>query len=199
MTRNPIQRSRAFLMSVIAGCGVAASTMASEVEYVPTMKDMMSIQATLHRYHAGLDKRDNKLWASAFAEDGKMTMINRDRQMTLTRDQIAKNGLMGDGSTGAGGEAAAGGSAPGGAPPPEAGGGALPPGMGELWHFSEINGYFKFESPTRATHYSYWMEVHAHEESNSSTLAVPGHYEDVLVKRKGEWLLLSRKVVIGDK
>lgn len=186
-----------FIASLIACWGVAASTLAGEVEYTATMKDMMSIQATLHRYHEGLDKHDNQLWASAFADDGTMTMINHDKQMTLTRDQIAKNGLMGNGPPGAGG--GAGGPPPSGAPSPVAGAGALPAGMGELWHFSEINGSFKFESPTRATHSSYWMEVHAHEETNSSTLAVPGHYEDVLVKRKGEWLLLSRKVVIGEK
>ena len=178
LTRCAFKWSRLHMLaSLIASCGVVASTVAGEVEYTPTMKDMMSIQGTLHRYHEGLDQHDNKLWASAFAKDGTMTMIDHARRMILTRDQIASNGLMGN--------------APGGP--------TLPAGIGELWHFSEINSYFRFESPTRATHYSYWMEVHVHHESNSSTLAVPGHYEDVLVKRKGEWLFFSRTVVVGDK
>lgn len=184
MKANGIQRPGAGIVSLVASCGVVASTMAGELEYTPTMKDMMSIQTTLHRYHEGLDKHDNKLWASAFAEDGTMVMVDHERLMTLTRDQIAKSGLMGGGSPGDRGGA---------------GGGAIPADIGEIWHFSEIDSHYKFESPARATHYSYWMEVHVREGSDSPSLAIPGHYEDVLVKRKGEWLLLTRKVVIGDK
>jgi len=184
MEKSGIHRPGARILSLVASCGVVASTLAGQMEYAPTMKDMMSIQAALHRYHEGLDKHDNRLWASAFAEDGTMEMVDHDRRMTLTRDQIAKNGLMGNGSSGDRGGA---------------GGGAIPADVGEIWHFSEINSHFKFESPTRAAHYSYWMEVHVHEGSNAASLAIPGHYEDVLVKRGGQWLLLSRKVVIGDK
>jgi hypothetical protein len=77
--------------------------MTGDVEYTPTLKGMTSIQVTLHRYHEDLDKHDMKLWASACAEGGTMTMINQDRQMSPTRDQIAINGLMGNGSTSAGG------------------------------------------------------------------------------------------------
>jgi hypothetical protein len=178
MRRACNQSQLRWVASLIAGCGAVASAMAADAGYTPTMQDMLSIQATLHRYHEGLDRHDNKLWASAFAEDGTMTLVNHDQQMTLTRAQIAASGLLGS------------------APPA---GDQPPAGMGELWHFSEMNGNFEFESSTRAKHYSYWMEVHVHQDSNSATLAPPGHYEDVLVKRKGEWLLLSRKVVIGEK
>jgi hypothetical protein len=70
---------------------------------------------------------------------------------------------------------------------------------GNLWHFTDVNSFFTFESPTRATHYAYWMDVHVHEESNSSTLGIPGHYEDVFVKQNGQWLFLSRKIFVGTK
>jgi hypothetical protein len=184
MKEKVVRRLGAVVVNIVAGCCVVASTLAGEAEYTPTMKDMMSIEDTLHRYHEGLDKHDNTLWASAFAEDGTMVMVDHARIMTLTRDQIAKNGLMGNAPDGAGG-------------PP--GGGAIPADIGEIWHFSETNSHFKFESPTRATHYSYWMEVHVQEGSKTPSLAIPGHYDDVLVKRKGQWLLLTRKVVIGEK
>ena len=185
--------------------------MAAEVEYTPSTKDMMSLQATMHRYHEGLDQHDNKLMASAFTEDGTVAVIvNGKLNRSVTRDQIAVNGLMGGGPPGAPGEGAvAGGPPPGGstAPaagpvgPPASGPGALQAseGMGDLWHFTEIDSYFKFESPTRATHYAYWMDVHVHEQSHSSTLGVPGHYDDVFVKRHGQWLFLSRKIVVGTK
>lgn len=166
--------------------------MADDSTYVPTMKDMMSIQGALHRYHEGLDKHDNKLMASAFSDDGVIVMMVEGRELgTLNRAQITL--------TGAGGRPPPGG-APGSVPAPPPGAPPLPPAEpGDLWHFTDINSYFKFESPTRVTHYAYWMDVHVHQDSHSSTLGVPGHYEDVLIKRNGEWLFLSRKICVGTK
>jgi len=165
-----------------------APAMAADSEYIPTTTDMMSIQAAMHRYHEGLDKHDNKLMASAFTEDGMFIIIDHGKEVSkLSHDQMAVgngNGPPPGGTNGA---------------PALPNGGAAPAETGELWHFTDVNSYFKFETPTRATHYAYWMDVHVHEESHSSTLGIPGHYEDVFVKRNGQWLFLSRKVFVGTK
>jgi hypothetical protein len=164
---------------------------ADDSEYVPTMRDMMSIQDALGRYHEGLDKHDNKLMAAAFGDDGIIIMVVNGRELgTVKKDQIALTGVM-----------LPGGPPPGAAPGPAGGSDSTRPPMepGDLWHFTDINGSFKFESATRVVHYAYWMDVHVHQESFSSTLGVPGHYEDVLVKRNGKWLFLSRKICVGTK
>lgn len=192
-------RTRVLLGSILiaTSLGIAIPASAGSA-YTPTMKDMMSIEAAMHRYHEGLDKSEYKVMASAFTPDGTLTIIDHGKaQKPVSHDQIAVGALYGD------------------APPPGARGGtpAVPNGtspaapdrntpamdMGALWHFTEVNSYFEFESATRATHYAYWMDVHVHEESHSSTLGVPGHYEDVFVKRNGEWLILSRKILVGTK
>jgi hypothetical protein len=152
----------------------------------------------MHRYHEGLDKHDNKAMASAFTEDGTVAVIDRGKQVSAaTHDQIVTGGLMG----GQAPPAAANGSPAGSGNAPAAGDNAGPPPVDAagLWHFTEINSYFEFESPTRATHYAYWMDLHVHEESRSSTLGLPGHYEDIFVKRNGQWLFLSRKIIVDTK
>lgn len=206
----------AVCLTAVASCGALASVLAAEVEYTPSMKDTMSLQDTMHRYHEGLDQHDNKLMASAFTEDGTLSVIvNGQVNRSVTRDQMAVGGLMGGGAPGAPGAGATPGGPPPGGPPPGASaapaagpGGSAPPAPGaaqasgepgDLWHFTEIDSYFKFESPTRATHYAYWMDVHVHDQTHSSTLGVPGHYDDIFVKRHGRWLFLSRKIVVGTK
>lgn len=41
---------------------------------------------------------------------------------------------------------------------------------------------------------SYWMTVLGNAD-NEHTVASMGHYEDVLVKRDGQWLIQSRKLL----
>jgi hypothetical protein len=151
----------------------------------------MSIQQAMHRYHEGLDKQDNRLMASAFGEDGTVTMVVDGRDIvTVKKEQIALTGIAPPPG------------APSGSSPGPAGSATTPlPALepGELWHFTDINSSFKFESPSRVTHYAYWLDVHVHQDSHSSTLGIPGHYEDVLVKRNGQWLFLSRTIYVGTK
>jgi len=52
---------------------------AADSSYTPSGKDLMSIQQAMHRYHEGLDKQDNRLMASAFGEDGTVTMCRWPR------------------------------------------------------------------------------------------------------------------------
>lgn len=70
--------------------------------------------------------------------------------------------------------------------------------MGNIWHFTGDDHYV-FESPTRATHYGYWLDMTPGQDRKSS-IGIPGHYEDVLVKEKnGEWLFKERKIIVGRK
>lgn len=204
---------------LLISAGIAAPVMAADSAYTPTMKDWMSIQEAMHNYHEGLDKHDNKIMAKAFAEDGVLGLSD-DRGMELRvvgRDKIAAGGLMGGGPPkaaegagavpGAPGALAVGEPSPGfqGGPPaaaqgtPASGGaGELPAGMGNIWHFTGDDHYV-FESPTRVTHYGYWLDMHPGED-RKSTIGIPGHYDDVLVKQKnGEWLFQQRQIIVGRK
>jgi len=165
---------------------------AATTTYTPTMKDMMSIQATIQHYHEGLEKHDNRLMATAFSEDGALILEAPDRRLEARgRDQIAK-GLMPspsgppptDSQATVPGAVQAGTPSSGGPPP-------------DVWHFS-TNDFYEFESPTRAKHYGYWLDV-IPAVDRATTVGSSGHYEDILVKRKGEWLFLERKIVVGRK
>jgi hypothetical protein len=111
---------------------------------------------------------------------------------------------------------------PGFVPPPGAGGaaGAPPsweeikkmPGFVEVWHLP-LDSYIHFESATRATHYEYFLSVYPQPEkqvddkagqpnASSSRVSIvgwPGHYDDILEKRNGEWRILTRKTLINEK
>ena len=140
----------------------------------------MSIQETLHKYHFGLDHHDNKIMASAFTEDGALVAENQNGEQTRLqgREKIAALGVMGV------------------APRPD----GPPPPPGERWHFTGDDHYV-FESSTRATHYSYWLDLLATSTGDrTSQLSTPGHYEDILVKQTdGQWLFQQRKIVVGKK
>jgi len=165
--------------AVLSVAGAAASASATKPNYTPTMKDWMSVQEALYRYHFGLDQHDNKIMASAFAEDGALVAENGGVETRLQgRDKIAALGFMGV------------------APPPS----GPPPPPGERWHFTS-NDHIVFESATRATHYSYWLDLLVPSSGDgTSKLSTPGHYEDILVKQNdGQWLFAVRKIVIGEK
>src|ERR1019366_3001766 len=132
--RHIFARAPASAATILLIAGVATSSAsAAGTNYTPTMKDWMSIQEALHRYHFGLDRHDNKIMASAFTEDGALVSENESGVETRLqgRGKIAARGIMGV------------------APPP-------PPG--ERWHFTGDDHYV-FESSTRATHYSYWLDM----------------------------------------
>jgi hypothetical protein len=76
-----------------------------------------------------------------------------------------------------------------------------------------FDSYFHFESATRATHYEYFLSIYPQPEkkpdgaggmpnasaTRTSIVGWPGHYEDILEKRNGEWRILQRKSVINQK
>ena len=179
--RHIFARAPASAATILLIAGVATSSAsAAGTNYTPTMKDWMSIQEALHRYHFGLDRHDNKILASAFTEDGALVSENANGVETRLqgREKIAARGIMGV------------------APPPD----GPPPPPGERWHFTGDDHYV-FESSTRATHYSYWLDMLAPSTGDRTPkLSTPGHYEDILVKQKdGQWLFSVRKIVVGKK
>ena len=115
-----------------------------------------------------------------------------------------------------------GGPPPGGMPPGGMPPGAMPPGGpagpgggegGEVWHLP-LDSYIHFESATRATHYEYFLSLYPQPEkkpedgkpntgnmqnTRTSIVGWPGHYEDILEKRQGEWRILQRKSMINQK
>jgi hypothetical protein len=75
-----------------------------------------------------------------------------------------------------------------------------------------LDSYIHFESATRATHYEYFLSIYPQPErkpeggntgnmssSRTSIVGWPGHYEDILEKRNGEWRILQRKSMINQK
>jgi hypothetical protein len=66
------------------------------------------------------------------------------------------------------------------------------------WHLA-LNHHFEFQSATRATHYGYFISVYPDLKTKITTVGLPGHYDDVLEKRNGEWRILKRTTVIGVK
>ena len=66
------------------------------------------------------------------------------------------------------------------------------------WHLA-LSHEFEFQSPTRATHYGYFISVYPDLETKKTTVGLPGHYDDILEKRNGEWRILQRTTVIGAK
>jgi hypothetical protein len=77
-----------------------------------------------------------------------------------------------------------------------------------------FDSYIHFESATRATHYEYFLSIYPQPEkkpepgappaanmqnARTSVVGWPGHYEDILENRNGEWRLLQRKSMINQK
>jgi hypothetical protein len=74
-----------------------------------------------------------------------------------------------------------------------------------------LDSYIHFESATRATHYGYFLSIYPQPEkkvegsqpnasaSRTSIVGWPGHYDDILEKRNGEWRILQRKSIINQK
>jgi len=152
--------------------------------FKPTFDDYLAVYDVLQRYRLGLAKHDNEMQDSAYWVPPK--------PMT---------------------------------PPPGfagfeelAGPGALSweerrkmPGFVDTWDLP-LDSYIHFESATRATHYEYFIPVYPQPEKTvevegnlpywayrNSVVGWPGHYEDILEKRNGEWRILERKIMMNQK
>lgn len=187
----------------------AAATAAATQAFTPTLADYLSIYDALFNYRLGVEKHDEKAEKAAFWED-------------------ARRGGGGAGGPPPGAGAPPGGAGPGAGGPPGAPGtvgapggrrGPPPnwdeirkmPGFVEVWHLP-LDSYIHFDSPTRATHYEYFLSIYpqpekkapeggtiSNMEARTSIVGWPGHYEDTLEKRNGEWRILQRRMGMNEK
>jgi hypothetical protein len=56
------------------------------------------------------------------------------------------------------------------------------------------NATLNFVGTDEAHHYAYWMTILG-DTASGFRVAAMGHYEDVLVKRDGQWLIKNRKLL----
>jgi hypothetical protein len=188
----------------------AATERAAAPRYVPTMADYLGVYDALQNYRFGVEKHDQKARESAFWEDGVDIAVPSPGQ----EFRIPLNGGFPPQAR-AGQPGPNAGPPPGMGPPPGAKAGpAGPPGgggEGEVWHLP-LDSYIHFESATRATHYEYFLSIYPQPEkktegespanmqaARTSIVGWPGHYEDILEKRHGEWRILQRKSMINQK
>jgi hypothetical protein len=167
----------------------ATAAPAATQTYKPTIDDWMGVNAAINAYQLGLERHMKSYTDRAFWDDAVEIIEPTPGQII----RVPAKGGMGDGP-------------PPGAPP-VLGAGGKPMVLGESnaignkmtpWHLL-ISSSFEFQSPTRATHYGYFLSIYPDEATRQSVTGMPGHYEDVLEKRGDEWRILERKSVIGQK
>jgi len=145
--------------------------LAAESEAVQRLLDKDAIEAVLVRYTHALDALDADKYAGVFTEDAVFDM---SREQRVGRDQI-RDIIVGLQKSRAEREAA---------------GTATP----TLMHHVMSNATLEIVSEQEAHHYAYWMTILGSAD-DKYTVASMGHYEDILVKRDGEWLIQSRKLL----
>jgi hypothetical protein len=200
----------------------AETTHPATAHYVPTMADYLGVYDALQHYRWGVEKHDQAMEESAFWDDAvniaspspgqeiRMPLRGGGPPQLLSGPPLPTGGPPPGFAPPPGGTL--GPPGPNGGPPP----GFVPPagGGGTVWHLP-LDSYIHFESATRATHYEYFLSIYPQPENKeaasdpgslpnassyrSSIVGWPGHYEDILEKRNGEWRILQRKSMINQK
>jgi len=169
-------------LSLVLPVGVAQAKNAqakTSAAFKPTVEDWISVNAAVNNYTLGLELHDSTRFDAAFWPEATITAVPEPgKSFTMPYAMAGK-----------------------GPPPPPPG---SPPMLNVIgndiapWHLS-LSHDFVFESPTRARHYGYFISVYPDLKTKTTTVGLPGHYDDVLEKRNGEWRILQRKTVIGTK
>ena len=211
--RHALAASVLALLAAAPALAIAAEPTATEpaaaTRYLPTMADYLGVYDALQNYRFGVEKHDQKARESAFWEDGVDIAVPSPGQEF--RIPLA-GGFPPQARAGQPGPNV--GPPPGLGPPPGSNAGPAGPGGGgggEVWHLP-LDSYIHFESATRATHYEYFLSIYPQPEkktegenpgnmqaARTSIVGWPGHYEDILEKRHGEWRILQRKSMINQK
>ncbi|GEM_PF-2684972 len=166
------------LMAAGGAYAQGATASAAAPAYKPTVDDWVGVNAAVDNYTLGLElhdpaRSDKAFWPEAIIimqpEPGKSITIPYRQNETAPPKSA------------------------GGAPMANVIGTDIPP-----WHLA-LSHHFEFQSPTRATHYGYFLSVYPDLKAKTTTVGLPGHYEDILEKRDGEWRILQRTTVIGAK
>lgn len=172
----------AFLLVAAGGAYVQDATAnAPTPSYKPTVDDWVGVNAAVNNYTLGLERHDSTRFDKAFwPEATVIAQPEPGKSFSMPYRQMLAGPTK----------------PPPGAPPmPKANviDSDIPP-----WHLA-MSHHFEFQSPTRATHYGYFLVVYPDLKTKKTTVGLPGHYEDVLEKRNGEWRILQRTSVPGAK
>lgn len=161
------------LVAAVCAAFVATSwnAAAAENDALQRLLDKDAIQTVLVRYTHALDTLDADSYAGVFAPDAVFDM---GRETRTGRDQI-RDVIVGLKKSRADREAA-------GTPVPT------------LMHHVMTNETLEIVGPDEARHYAYWMTILG-DADGQYRVAGMGHYEDVLKKRNGEWLIQTRKLL----
>src|SRR5262245_25866404 len=133
------------------------------------LQDKLDIQALIVRYGTALDTLDADAYAGVFTTDAELNVAGNVRK---GRQQIREivTGLQKSRDE----NKAKGTSSP------------------ALYHVIS-NTTIELLNKDEARHRSYWQTVRV-GPNNQVTVGAIGHYEDVIVKRAGQWLIRSRKI-----
>lgn len=169
--------------SMLVAGGAQAQTQATTANapataFKPSIDDWVGVNAAVDNYTLGLERGDMARFDKAFWPEAKI----------IAQPEPGKSFTMPY-------RAAA---AP---PPPPPAGAPATNAIGTTampWHLA-LSHHFEFQSPTRATHFGYFISVYPDLKTKMTTVGLPGHYADTLEKRNGEWRILERTTVIGAK
>src|SRR5215471_2301626 len=157
-----------FLMVMITAVG-AAQAGAAQNNAQQRLQDKSDIQALIVRYGTALDTLDADAYAGVFTTDAELDVAGNLRK---GRQQIREivTGLQRSRDE----------NKAKGTPSPA------------LYHVIS-NTAIEILNNDEARHRSYWQTVRV-GPNNQVTVGAIGKYEDVIVKRAGQWLILSRKI-----
>lgn len=183
---------------VMGAGGAQAQTAPAAAErpnYKPTLDDWIAVNAAVENYTLGLELKDPARFDKAFWPEANIIAVPEPgMRFTMPYRQAEESGPP---KLPPGMKPPAGMMPPPGAPvgPPalNAAGTENPP-----WHLA-LNHHFEFQSATQATHYGYFISVYPDLKTKRTVVGLPGHYEDILEKRNGEWRILQRTTMIGAK
>jgi uncharacterized protein (TIGR02246 family) len=143
----------------------------AETDALQRLLDRAEIQDVLVRYTHALDTLDADKYAGVFAEDATFETGSETRNgRGEIRDIIVGLQKSRDER--------------------QAAGTATP----ALMHHVMTNATLEFVGPNEARHYAYWMTILGGSEDGFRVAAM-GHYEDVITRNNGEWLIQSRKLL----
>jgi uncharacterized protein (TIGR02246 family) len=169
---------RTFMLALAGGILVVAVALAAgprragaDGDALQRLLDKDAINTVLVDYTHALDTLDADKYAGVFAEDAVFDMGRETRTgRAEIRDVVV--GLQKSRAE----RATAGTSVP------------------TLMHHVMTNETLEIVSGTEAHHYAYWMTILGGADDKFNVASM-GHYEDVLVKRDGRWLIQSRKLL----
>jgi hypothetical protein len=182
----------AVLMVTAGGaCAQGSSANPASSSYKPTVEDWVGVNAAVDNYTLGLELHDSARFDKAFWPEATI-VVQPEPGMSFSMPY--RQTLAGPPKP------------PPGAPMPPPGAPPMPPmpkgnAIGNdipPWHLA-LSRHFEFLSATRATNYGYFISIYPDLKTKMTTVGLPGHYEDILEQRNGEWRILQRTTVIGAK